>query len=461
MTRISFMRLFKRRHDLDMTEGSILKLLLTFALPLLIGNLFQQLYNTVDSYVVGNYVNKAAFAAVGSVGPIIHTAVGTFSGFATGAGVVISQYAGAKEHKNLSDSVHTALLFTFGLAIVFSIAGTIYAPFMLKLMDTPDDVFLEASQYLRIYFAGISGLMLYNIGAGILRAVGNSVVPLIALIISAATNIVLDLWFVLSFEMGVAGVAWATVIAQGMSAIFVLAVLTFTKAPYRILWNRFTFSKVLFKKIFIIGVPAALQMAITSFSNVFVQSYINHFDTNCIAGWSAYNKIDAFAMLPMQSISLSVTTFAGQNFGANKPDRARQGVRAGILVSCAITAAILIPIMIFAPYLVAFFNKDTNVISFGTLFLRYISPFYLLCTVNQTISGVLRGAGDTKAPMIIMLTSFVFFRQLYLFVLTRLSESVMVITFAYPAGWILCSVLIWLYYRYSGWEKKRRRITDK
>lgn len=444
-----------------MTEGNILKLLLTFALPLLIGNLFQQLYNTVDSYVVGNYVNKAAFAAVGSVGPVINTAIGTFSGFATGAGVVISQYAGAKDHKNLSDAIHTALIFTFILAIVFSVAGTLYAPFMLKLMDTPDDVFIEASQYLRIYFAGISGLMLYNIGAGILRAVGNSVIPLAALMISAAINIALDLWFVLDFEMGVAGVAWATVIAQGVSAVFVLAVLTFTKAHYRIRWGRFTFSKTLFYKIFVIGVPAALQMAITSFSNIFVQSYINRFDTNCIAGWSAYNKIDAFAMLPMQSISLSVTTFAGQNFGANKPERARKGVFVGILMSCTITAAIIIPIMIFASHLVSFFNADPDVIYYGTLFLHYISPFYLLCTANQIIAGVLRGAGDTKAPMVIMLTSFVLFRQLYLYVFTLLSESVMVITFAYPAGWILCSVLIWLYYRYSHWEERRHRITEK
>ncbi len=444
-----------------MTEGNILHQLLLFAIPLLIGNLFQQLYNTVDSYVVGNYVSKEAFAAVGSVGPIINTAIGTFAGFATGAGVVISQYTGAKDDKRLSDTVHTALIMTLVMCLLFSVAGYYYAPYMLRIMDTPDDVFGEASRYLRIYFSGISGLMLYNIGAGILRAVGNSVMPLITLIISASVNIALDLWFVLGFDMGVEGVAWATVIAQALSAIFVISVLTFKNAPYRIRWNRITFSSQIFKQIFVIGVPAAFQMAITSFSNVFVQSYINKFNTNCMAGWSAYNKIDAFAMLPMQSISLSVTTFAGQNFGAGNSDRARLGVRVGISVSCVITAAILLPIMIFAPHLVAFFNDDPGVIEYGTLFLHFISPFYLLCTVNQTIAGVLRGAGDTCAPMIIMLSSFVLFRQLYLYVFSRITDSVMVITFAYPAGWVLCSVLIFLYYRFSDWEARRHKITNK
>ncbi len=449
------------RKNIDMTSGNILKILISFAFPLLIGNLFQQLYNTVDSYVVGNYVSKEAFAAVGSVGPIINTAIGTFSGFATGAGVVISQYAGAKDDEKLSLAVHTAVALTAVLAVIFTFAGSFYSPYMLNFMDTPEGVFKEANEYLRIYFFGVAGLMLYNIGAGILRAVGNSVIPLIALIISALMNVVLDLLFVIKFEMGVAGVAWATLIAQAASAVFVLTVLTFSQGAYRIQWTRFRCSLHILKQIATVGAPAALQMAVTSFSNVFVQSYINKFDTNCMAGWSAYNKIDAFAMLPMQSISLSVTTFSGQNFGAGQPDRAKRGVRVGIALSATITAVILIPIMIFASYLVAFFNDDPGVIEYGTLFLRYISPFYVLCTANQIISGVLRGAGNTKAPMVIMLASFVAFRQLYLYVFSLISDSVMVITFAYPAGWILCSLLLILYYNFSGWEERRKRITDK
>ncbi len=449
------------RKNIDMTSGNILKILITFAFPLLIGNLFQQLYNTVDSYVVGNYVSKEAFAAVGSVGPIINTAIGTFSGFATGAGVVISQYAGAKDNEKLSLAVHTSILLTSVLAVIFTFAGAFYAPYMLRLMDTPEGVFDEANKYLSIYFYGVAGLMLYNIGAGILRAVGNSVIPLIALILSALTNVVLDLLFVIKYGMGVAGVAWATLIAQALSAVFVLAVLTFSQGAYRIKWTRFRCSLHILKQIATVGAPAALQMAVTSFSNVFVQSYINKFDTNCMAGWSAYNKIDAFAMLPMQSISLSVTTFSGQNFGAGQPERAKRGVRVGIGLSMAITAVILIPIMIFAGNLVAFFNDDPGVIKYGTLFLRFISPFYLLCTINQIISGVLRGAGNTKAPMVIMLASFVAFRQFYLYVFSLISDSVMVIAFAYPAGWLLCSALLVLYYFFSGWEEKRTRITDK
>ncbi len=440
--------------DIDMTEGSIVKVIALFAIPLLLGNLFQQLYNTVDTYIVGNFVNKQAFAAVGSVGPIINTAIGFFSGFATGAGVIISQYAGAKNEQKESDTVQTSIIFTLLLCVIFTVFGTIAVPHMLRLMDTPDEVFPEANSYLKIYFLGISGLMLYNIGSGILRAVGNSVIPLVSLIISACINVVLDLLFVLVFNQGVKGVAYATVLSQVISAIFVLTVLSIKRAPYRINWTKPVFSIKIFAQIAKVGFPAAIQMAITSFSNIFVQSYINKFDTDCMAGWTAYNKIDAFAMLPMQTISLSVTTFSGQNFGAKKPERSKQGIKVGLILSWIITSALLIPIMIFSEMFVSFFNSDPNVIIFGAHFLRWISPFYLLCAINQILAGVLRGAGNSKIPMFIMLFSFVLFRQLYLFIFSRITDSIFVITFAYPAGWLVCSTLFILYYKFSHWENK-------
>ncbi len=449
----------KRRLDIDMTKGSIVKLLIGFAIPLLIGNLFQQLYNTVDSYVVGRVSNEA-FAAVGSVGPIINTAVGFFSGFATGAGVVISHFIGSKENDSVADTVHTSIILTVILAVILTAAGYYFVPEMLTLMQTPDTVMNDAQSYLQIYFLGIAGLMLYNMAAGIFRAAGNSTLPLAALIISAVINTVLDVVFVLFLDFGVAGAAYATIIAQGISAVFLLFVLTIKDAPYRIRWSRMRLSFPILKQIINIGLPAALQMAITSFSNVFVQSYINVFGENFMSGWTAYNKIDAFALLPMQSISLSVTTFAGQNYGAGLPERAKKGTLIGIVISLIITAVLLVPILIFAEPLVRFLNSTPAVVEYGAMLLRCISPFYLLCVINQILAGTLRGAGNSRTPMLIMLGSFVLFRQIYLITLTNLSSSIYIVVFAYPAGWVVCSALMLVYYMFSGWEKRVPTIAN-
>ncbi len=442
---------------MDMTKGNITSLLIMFAIPMLIGNLFQQLYNTVDSWVVGNYVGQSAYAAVGSVGPILNTAIGFFSGFATGAGVVIGHYSGAKDDKRLSDTVATTISVSLILCVVFTAICTVTVPFMVSLMDTPDSVVHDAEIYLYIYFLGLSGLMLYNIGSGILRAIGNSVLPLVALIISALTNIALDLIFVLVCHMGADGVALATVIAEAMSAIFILIALTVVKSAYRIEWRKLRIDRAILTRIVRIGIPTAIQLAITAFSNVFVQSYINAFGEDCMAGWTSYNKIDAFAMLPMQSISLAVTTFVAQNYGAGQPERSRRGAMTGIVLSVVLTVVLVIPIIIFADGLVYFLSKQgTDMYRYyGVHFLRWISPFYILCIINQILAGVLRGAGESRAPMLIMLGSFVAFRQLYLFVLTRIFPmSEMVITFAYPTGWAVCSLLMLLYYKFAPWEKR-------
>lgn len=440
-----------------MTEGNIWKHLIWFAVPLLIGNIFQQFYNTVDSIVVGNFVGKEALAAVGSSDPVINTIIGFFSGMATGAGVVISQYYGAKNDKNVHEAVHTTILMTFFLSILFTILGVILVDPLLALMGTPDDVFREASTYLTIYFAGVIGLMFYNMGAGILRAVGDSKRPLYFLIFSAVLNVILDLVFVLVFHMGVAGVAYATVISQCLSAVLVLITLTRETASYRICWREMHMNKPMLVKIFKIGLPSALQMGITSFSNVFVQSYINGFGSASMAGWSSYGKIDKFCMLPIQSISLSVTTFVGQNLGAGQVDRAKKGSTIAFFMSVGVSVLMMIPIELFAPALVGLFNQDPEVLSYGTLFLRLLIPFYICCCANQVYAGSLRGAGDTKAPMFIMMGSFIIFRQIYLFIVSKLTDSVAFIALGYPAGWLVCSVIIYIYYRFSKWE--RRRIT--
>lgn len=449
------MRRLSIKKDVNMTEGVIWKQILWFALPLLVGNLFQQLYNTVDSIVVGNFVGKEALAAVGSSDSIINTLIGFFSGMATGAGVVISQYFGARDHENVHMAVHTTIALTFLLSVVFTILGVLLVRPMLMFMGTPEDVMPEATTYLTIYFAGVSGLMFYNMGAGILRAVGDSRRPLYFLIVSAVTNIVLDLVFVIVFRMGVAGVAYATIISQFASAILTMWTLTRESASYKIIWKRIRITNWMLGKIVRIGLPSALQMAITAFSNVFVQSYINEFGSSCMAGWSSYGKIDKFCMLPIQSVSLSITTFVGQNLGAGQVARAKKGSTVAFVMSFIMTIVIMIPIMIFATPLVALFNQEPEVLEYGTLFLRLMMPFFLCQCANQVYAGSLRGAGNTKAPMFIMMGCFIVFRQIYLFIISKLTESVIWVALGYPFGWILCSVIIYIYYKRSDLEKYR------
>jgi putative MATE family efflux protein len=442
-----------KRKDTLMTEGVTWKQLTLFAVPLLIGNLFQQFYNLADSVVVGNFVGKEALAAVGSTGTIINTLIGFFLGLSMGGNVVISQYFGAKDDRGVHDAVHTTLFITLSLSVFFTIVGYFMVPNMLRLMSTPNDVFEEAKVYLQIYFIGILGLMVYNMGSGILRAVGNSRYPLYFLILSAALNIILDFVFVLLFKMGVAGVAYATIISQFISATLVIYVLSRVDGPYRIIFRDIRLDREMLKKIVRVGFPSALQLSLTSFSNVFVQSYINSFGSSCMAGWSVYGKIDQFGLLPMQSISLSITTFVGQNLGAGNVKRAKKGINIALLISIISTIFLLTPIMIFSRELVWLFNREESVIQYGSLFLRLISPFYLLVCVNQIYIGSLRGAGDTKAPMVIMLSSFVLFRQIYLFIVSRTIGTIIMVALGYPFGWLLCSIAIYLYYRKTHWER--------
>ena len=371
-----------RRTDTDMTRGSVLGQLVAFSVPLLIGNIFQQLYNTVDSVVVGNFVGKEALAAVGSVGPVINMLIGFFNGFATGAGVVISRHYGARQRENIRTAVQTTIAMTILMSIVLSVLGVVLTPALLRMMQTPEEVLAHASEYLQIYFAGLSGLLLYNMGAGILRAVGDTRRPLYFLIFSAVTNTVLDLLFVAVFHMGVAGVAIATILAQFASAALVLAVLTQTKGDYRIEWRAVRLEKNMLGSICALGLPSAVQLAVTAFSNIFVQSYINRFGADCMAGWTSYNKIDSFALLPITTISLAVTTFVGQNLGAGDHARAKKGTRTALLLSEAVTVVVLLPLMLLSPQLISLFNQEPEVLRYGTLFIRFISPFYLVICIN-------------------------------------------------------------------------------
>lgn len=441
-------RLFKKNGDVDMTSGNIVKHIIAFALPLFVGNIFQQLYNTVDTWVVGNYVSNEAFSAVGTVGPIINLLIGFFMGFSSGAGVVISQYYGAKKADKVEKTVHTAMTATFILCIVFTVVGILLVPFLLNMMKMPEGVYVEAQEYLTIYFAGVSGLLIYNIGSGILRAVGDSVKPFMFLVVSAVVNTVLDLVFVLKCGMGVEGVAYATVIAQGISALLVIAELLHTQSSVKLNFKKLGLDWGILSAVVKIGIPAALQMALTAFSNVFVQSYINYFDTDFMSGWTAYGKIDQLMLMPLTAVSLAATTFVGQNLGINDVARARKGVKYAMLLSIAGTVILMIPILIFAPQFTSFFNDKKEVIEYGTLLLRLISPFYVLCCVNQVYASSLRGAGNSRAPMIILLFSFVIFRQIYLFAVTNfISNTIIPVALSYPAGWLVASIIMTVYFK--------------
>ncbi len=438
----------------DMTEGPIAKHLVLFALPLLGGYIFQQLYNTVDSIVVGNFVGANALGAVTSNMPAINTLVGMYMGFSSGASVVISQFFGARDIKRLRQAVHTSMITTLLLGIAMSILGVLISPALVRLMNAPPEVAPEAIVYLRIYFSGLLGLMFYNMGSAILRAVGDSRRPLYFLIFSSITNIVLDLLFVIAFGMGVAGVAYATIISQFLSCILVFAVLFRGQDVYRLSLKEMVISPDILRKITYIGLPASIQMMLTSFSNVFVQGYINRFGAASTSGWGAYQRIDAFTILPVMSIGLAITTFVGQNAGAKKPERIRSAVTIALRMSLAVTVFISTCLFILAPQAIGLFNREPDVLYFGTLFLRMIGPLDFVVCMNQVYSGALRGLGDTRAPMLIMLFSFVVSRQIYLFIASHLTASIYPIALGYPFGWLVCSIILTVYYRRSGWEKR-------
>lgn len=459
-------RTVSKRKDVDMTVGSISGNIIKFALPLLAGNLFQQLYNMVDTWVVGQTENNAAYAAVGSVGPIINMLIGTFMGLSSGAGVVISQYYGAKNENKVKSAVHTSIALTLILSVVFTVVGILITPFALNIMlrsnNDASAIYPHAKKYLIIYFSGIIGLLIYNMGSGILRAVGDSRRPFYFLVVSAISNVILDLVFVNALGMAADGVALATIISQGLSAVLVLITLIRTKSVIRLVWSELRIEMETLKNIIRIGFPAAIQMALTAFSNIFVQSYIvgaNGTPEYLLSGWTSYTKIDQFIFLPVQSISLAVTTFVGQNLGINDIKRARKGTMQAYLMATGVTVFVIAAVMVFTPTLASVFNPDKHVAFYARTLLKYLTPFYIFCCVNQVFSASLRGSGDTKAPMLIMLLSFVGFRQVYLYCVSNfISNDILPIAFGYPAGWFVCALCTLMYYKFCKFGKHRVNV---
>lgn len=439
----------------DMTKGNIVLLLIGFSVPLILGNLFQMMYNTVDSLVVGNFVGKEALAAVGSTTVITNMLVFFFNGVSIGAGVVISRYYGAKEPEKLHSAVETTIFVTLVCSVAFTALGMLMVHPMLLFMSTPDDVMESATVYLRIYFGGISGLLFYNMGSGILRAVGDTKRPLLFLILTSIINIVLDLFFVIVLKLGIVGVGLATILAQFISALLIMRILTTAADVYYFRWNELQCDGGIVRQIFQIGLPAGIQSILTAFSNVFVQSYINHFESACMAGWSCYNKLDMFIMLPMQSMAQAATTFVGQNVGAKRMDRVHQGTIQSLVLVESITLVIASVLFLFAEPAVGLFSPDREVVEFGVLFIRTNIFFLLFNCINHTLAGALRGRGDSTGPMVIMLSCFVVLRQIYLFWVTHYVANVPnLVGFGYPVGWLTCSIAEVVYY-FVRWGRKK------
>lgn len=447
------------RKDVDMTQGNILKHYLAFAAPLALGLLFQQLYNAVDAAIIGNFGPENALGAVTSTGSIVNMLIGIFNGLSLGTGVVLSQAYGAHDENRIRKVVHTTMMSTLILCVIATVVGLGIARPALVMMNTPDKIMDMSLTYLNTYFAGISGLLIYNMGSAILRAVGDSKRPLYFLVFSAVVNTVLDLLFVIVFDMGVFGVALATVIAQGLSAALVVYVLLKEKSAYGLRLPEMHIDRAEFKAIFNLGLPSSIQQGLTSFSNVFVMSYVNAFGADCTSGWGAYNKLDMFLMVPVMALAQASTTFVGQNWGAKQYARARRGVRTGVVMAMICLVTLAAAVLIFATPLLHLLTNNPAEVAYGERFIRIITPFYITICFNQMYAGALRGIGSAKTPMFIFLGSFVAFRQAYLFLVSLLVNGRVIgnlsdahfflMSLAFPMGWMLASTLLIIFYRRS------------
>ncbi len=437
-----------------MTEGNIAKKIFIFSIPLILGNLFQQLYNTVDSIIVGNYVGSNALAAVGSSTSIISLLIAFSQGAAVGAGVIVAQNLGAKNKEGVHSAVHTALAIAIILGLVLSVVGVLGSPFLLEAMNTPDEVMTDSLTYIRIYFAGVLFNVVYNMGAGILNAVGNSKRSLIYLIYASVTNIVLDIVLIRIFGMGVEGAAIATDISQVISSLLVIKFLVTVSDDYKVTLSKIRIHKKMAFRIIKIGLPTGIQNMVISFSNVLVQSSINSFGAAAMAGVGTYMKIDGFNILPVMSFSMAVTTFTGQNYGAGKIDRVKKGMFTTITMGFIYTICIGILLLTFSEPIMRLFTDDLEVINFGENAMLYFCPFYFLLSIMHGLAGTIQGTGKSVPPMVIFLIALCLFRILWINFALPLFGSIEGIFLLYPVSWALGTVLMILYAGRGKWLPK-------
>lgn len=445
----------KRPADNNITEGVIWKNLLIFFFPILLGTFFQQLYNTADAIIVGNFVGKEALAAVGgATGNLINLVVGFFVGLSSGATVILSQFFGARKDREVSHTVHTAAALSLAGGLLLTVVGIAFSPLFLRLMGTPEDVMDYAVTYIRIYFAGMIPSLIYNIGSGLLRAVGDSRRPLYFLICACMVNIVLDILLVVGFKMGVAGAALATIVSQAVSAVLVILTLCRTRLSYRLEFKKIRFYGGLLQKIIRIGLPAGLQSVLYSISNVIIQMAVNGFGTDVLAAWTAYGKMDGLFWMTVNAFGVAITTFVGQNFGAGLYDRVKKSVLVCLGMAAGATAAISVFLMLFGETLFRLFTTDEQVIIQGLSILRLLVPTYLTYVCIEIYSGALRGAGDTLVPTLMTLGGVCVLRVIWVLVIAPAHNSLPFMLLSYPITWVVTSVLFVIYYYKSGWLKK-------
>jgi putative MATE family efflux protein len=441
----------------SITDGTIWKALLSFFFPILAGSLFQQLYNTVDAIVVGRFVGKEALAAVGGGTAVyVNLLVGFFVGLSSGAGVIISQFYGAKKEREVSRSVQTALILAAAGGLAMTVLGVITSAWILKITGTPIEIFSQSLTYLRIFFTGMIPMFVYNMGSGILRAIGDSRRPLYILIVGCITNIAGDLILVPIAGFGVAGAAWATVISETVCMIMILVILTKSQASYRFEPKALVITPHIFRNIIRVGLPAGLQSTMYGLSNIIIQTSINSFGTNSIAAWAAYGKIDAVFWMMINAFGIAVTTFSGQNFGAGRYDRIHKSMWQSLVIASGLTVICCILFWFSGNMIFQLFTTDTAVISDGMKILHFLVPVWILYISIEILSGAIRGTGDSFIPMIITLIGVCVLRIIWIITAVPHHRDIVTVLASYPITWTITSIFFWLYYISGRWLRQKR-----
>jgi len=441
------------------TEGVIWKQLLKFFFPIVLGTFFQQLYNTVDAVVVGQYVGKEALAAVGgTTGCLINLLVGFFVGLTSGATVVISQYYGAKDGEGVSKSVHTSIALALAGGLALTVVGFFLVPEGLRIMNTPEEIIRDSKTYIQVYFLGVIPMLVYNMGSSILRAIGDSKRPLYILIVCCIINIALDLLFVKTLGMGVAGVALATMIAQIVSGILVMLLLMKSDDCYRFRIRSTRFDGPILRHVLRIGFPAGLQSMLFTVSNLYIQSSVNIFGTDIIAGWTTLGKVDSLVWMVLDAFGISITTFVGQNIGAGKTDRVKRAVLVCGAMAMAFCLLFSGAVALFGDAIMSIFSSDAGVITAAMMLMGCLYPFYIIYVPVTILGGTLRGAGDSFRPMIFVGLGICLFRTIWIAVTRYTGAYVTFMVYSYPASWLLTSSIFITYYLKGNWMRRARRI---
>ena len=436
---------------MDLTKGSIAKGLVQFTIPVIFGQILQQLYSIADAWVLGNYADNTAFAAVSSTNSLIFLMIGLFNGTAIGGGVVISHYFGAKDEKGVEMAIHTNVLFGLIASVLVTLAGLFLIPQMIKLMKVPEDVLPQSLLYFRIYFAGSATVILYNVFTSIMRALGDSIHPLYYLAFSSVVNVVLDLLLVAKFHQGVAGAAFATVLSQGLSMLLCLMRMRKSKDYTRISWKKIKWYPKMMKKVIQQGLPAGIQNSVISIGNVVIQTNINAFGEFAMTGAGAHSKIEGFVFIPITSMVLTLPTFISQNLGAKEYDRAKKGALFGILTSVILAEGIGLIVYVFSPQLIHIFAKSEEAVRYGVIQERIMTLFYGLMAFSHSATGVLRGSGRSIVPMVTMLGIWCGVRVLYVTIAIQIVPVFQTICWAYPLTWGLSSIVFLIYLLKSNW----------